>query len=86
MTLVPLAALCLVFGLFPKQTLIDAVEAPINAQVAFIEARVTEAPLRDGTLADRPGTPNDRSSKSVLTETAHDADGDHHDSHGEMTP
>lgn len=40
MTLVPLAVLCLVFGLFPKQTLIDAVEAPINAQVAFIQSRV----------------------------------------------
>jgi NADH-quinone oxidoreductase subunit M len=50
-TLVPLAALCLAFGLFPRQTLIEAVEKPINAQVAFIQERVAETPLGDGTVA-----------------------------------
>jgi len=44
-TLVPLAALCLAFGLFPKQLLIDAVEGPINNQVEFIEAKVKEGPV-----------------------------------------
>jgi NADH:ubiquinone oxidoreductase subunit 4 (subunit M) len=43
-TLVPLAALCLIFGLFPKQTLIDAVEAPINEQIAFIQSRRDRGP------------------------------------------
>lgn len=68
-TLVPLAALCLVFGLFPKQTLIDAVEAPINKQVALIQERVTEAPLRDGTLAQQAGSPNSREPASVLNDS-----------------
>ena len=44
-TLVPLAALCLAFGLFPKQLLIDAVAGPINNQVEFIEAKVKEGPV-----------------------------------------
>jgi NADH-quinone oxidoreductase subunit M len=43
-TLVPLAALCLVFGLFPRQTLIAAVEAPINEQIAFIQDKIAETP------------------------------------------
>jgi len=51
MTLVPLAVLCLVFGLFPKQTLIDAVEGPINEQVEFIKSRVE---LSHGSVAAIP--------------------------------
>ena len=43
MTLVPIAALCIVFGLFPTHTLIDAVQADINEQVAFVHQRVEEA-------------------------------------------
>mgnify|MGYP003109463635 CR=1 FL=1 len=72
-TLLPLAALCLVFGLFPKQTLIDAVEAPINEQIAFIQQRVTEAPLRDGTLAAEAGSPTSKASASVLNESSNAA-------------
>jgi len=52
-TLLPIAALCVVFGLFPKQTLIDAVESPINQQIAFIQQRVSEAPGHDADLAGR---------------------------------
>lgn len=44
MTLLPIAALCIVFGLFPQQTLIDAIEGDVNAQVAFIQERVEQAP------------------------------------------
>ncbi|MEM7622472.1 MAG: NADH-quinone oxidoreductase subunit M [Planctomycetota bacterium] len=39
LTLVPLAAFCLFFGLYPKP-LIDALEGPVNAQVAQIQAAV----------------------------------------------
>ena len=31
--------------------LIEAVEAPINAQIAFIQDRIAETPLSDGTMA-----------------------------------
>lgn len=60
-TLVPIAALCLVFGLFPKQTLIDAVEAPINDQVAFIQQRVLES----HGVANRPVAASETDSTGV---------------------
>ncbi|USN99193.1 MAG: NADH-quinone oxidoreductase subunit M [Phycisphaeraceae bacterium] len=44
MTLLPIGVLCIVFGLFPTQTLIGAIESDVNAQVAFVHERSGEAP------------------------------------------
>jgi NADH-quinone oxidoreductase subunit M len=50
--LAPLAVLCLAFGLYPKP-LIDAVEGPVNEQVAFIQAAVQGDPIPSTSTDDR---------------------------------
>lgn len=74
-TLLPIAALCVVFGLFPRQTLINAIEGPVNAQVAFIQQRVNEGAWRSGGFAstrteqtpgERARAPHDEASAGVM--------------------
>lgn len=42
LTLAPLGVLCLAFGLFPTQTLIEAVESPVRAHVVMIQSAARE--------------------------------------------
>ncbi|MEM1186302.1 MAG: NADH-quinone oxidoreductase subunit M [Planctomycetota bacterium] len=51
--LVPLAALCLFFGLYPKP-LIDALEGPVNEQVALIQSAVEGTAETPDTIFVRP--------------------------------
>lgn len=71
--LAPLAALCLLFGLYPKP-LIDALEPQVNAQVAAIEAGARRGLplLRDGAdrAAAEPRAGADRSAGRVVARTA----------------
>jgi len=59
LTLTPLAAFCLVFGLYPKP-LIDALEIPVNAQVAQIRAAVEGTGETPDTIYVRPARLDDR--------------------------
>ncbi len=79
--LAPLAALCLFFGLYPKP-LLEALEAPINQQVAFIEAAVKGTPTGPTpfgglTHDDDHDTANDHmtSQGDANADHAHDAEG-----------
>ena len=59
LTLAPIAVLCIAFGLFPKQTLIDAVEEPINNKVAFIEKLIQDGPAPPNLAEDHtPAVPD----------------------------